>query len=100
MCSIYVSTLSFVLAMPVRKGFKAWLMYGTCVARAVPCISTLRQTLIPSMHFFRKTANSKVVQQILFCCYITDLVELQHEVAAHKDTMDFLEEENKKISAG
>ena len=25
--------------MPVRKGFKAWLMYGACVARAVPCIT-------------------------------------------------------------
>ena len=38
--SIYISTLGFLLAMPVRKGFKARLMCGTCVAHAVPCISS------------------------------------------------------------
>ena len=36
--SIYISNLGFLLAMPVRKGLKAWLMYRTCVARAIPCI--------------------------------------------------------------
>ena len=35
--SIYISTLGFQLAMLVRKMLKAWHMYGTCVARAVPC---------------------------------------------------------------
>ena len=37
MRSVYISTLGFLLAKPVRKGFKAGLVYGTCVARAVPC---------------------------------------------------------------
>ena len=37
--SIYISTLGFLLAMLVRKGFKAWLTYGACVTRAVPCIN-------------------------------------------------------------
>ena len=35
---IYISTLGFLLAMPVQKGFKVWLMYGVCVAYAIPCI--------------------------------------------------------------
>ena len=36
MHSIYISTLSFLLAEQVRKGLKACRVYGTCVARAVP----------------------------------------------------------------
>ena len=35
--SIYISTLGFLLAMPVRKGFKVEHMYGACVTRAIPC---------------------------------------------------------------
>ena len=35
--AFYISTLGFLLAMPVQKGFKAWRVYGTCMARAVPC---------------------------------------------------------------
>ena len=35
--SIYISTLGFLLAMLVQKGLKAWLICGTCVARAIPC---------------------------------------------------------------
>ena len=37
--SIYLSTLGFLLAMLVQKGLKAWLVCGTCVAHAVPCIT-------------------------------------------------------------
>ena len=40
MRSIYISTLGFLLAMPVQKGLKAWLTCGTCVAHAVPCTIT------------------------------------------------------------
>ena len=35
--SIYISTLGFLLVMLLQKGFKAWLMCRTCVARTVPC---------------------------------------------------------------
>ena len=41
MHSIYVSTLGFLLAMLVRKGLKAWVMYGMCVARFIPCMGGL-----------------------------------------------------------
>ena len=35
--SIYISTLGFLLAKPVRKGFRAGCVHRVCVARAVPC---------------------------------------------------------------
>ena len=41
MRSIYISTLGFLLAMPVQKELKAWLMNGMCVARAIPCMGGL-----------------------------------------------------------
>ena len=37
---IYISTLGFLLAKPVRKGFKVELVYRTCIARDVPCYTT------------------------------------------------------------
>ena len=51
-CSIYISTLSFLLAMPVQKGFKAWLMCGTCVARAIPCMGGLNLSEKWSTYYF------------------------------------------------
>ena len=54
---IYISTLGFLLAMLVRKGFKAEHMYGACVARAVPCttrekITRLREITNDALNFY------------------------------------------------
>ena len=50
--SIYRSTLGFLLAMLVQKGLKEWLMYGMCVARAIPCMGGLNLSEKWSTYYF------------------------------------------------
>ena len=70
--SIYISTLGFLLAMPVQRGFKAWLMYGTCVVRAVPCSKPQFRYMIFSfcVSLSIDTANSVPFIQFIEKAYI------------------------------
>ena len=49
---IYISTLGFLLVMPVQKGLKVWLTCGMCVARAIPCMGGLNLSKKQLTYYF------------------------------------------------
>ena len=67
MRSIYISTLGFLLAMPVQKGLKAWFTYGMCVACAVPCMGGLNLSGKWSTYYFINQAFFVILIGVIEC---------------------------------